>query len=344
MTQTTMNPRMNPLSAPLMDPLEPRRLFAIDLVCQAVQVTNYDANNGLLTYDAFIANTGSNTPPVGRGAGAVVLSKDQIINNSDDIKIDTIDSQLTPRFSQKDLVNTVRIPGSVAPGNYYVGVALDVNNELEELSNDNNFMFTNTTINVPKTLNLSFNGTAGNDTIDIGATPTGQVQVTINKKSTVYDRTRIASLAVYGLAGNDTIETNPGLTLPVYLNGGDGNDLLRGGLANDVLTGAAGKDDIFGGGGNDRLNGNGGNDRLYGEEGPDRLYGGAGNDLLDGGSSGDRLDGGDGIDTMYGQGGNDIFTSNDGQPDQLFGGTGKDTSTSDTTDILASVTAVPPAA
>jgi hypothetical protein len=327
----------------MMNLLEPRRLFAIDLITQAVQVDSYDPANGLLTYEAFIANTGSTTPPKTLGAGNMVLSKDQVINNSDDIRLDLIDSQLTPRFSQLDLVRTVRIPGSVAPGDYYVGVALDIDNQLEELSDANNFMFTNTTIHVPKLLDLTFNGTEANDDIEVGVDALGKVQIQVNNDRYSYDRARINSLQIYGLAGNDVINLNPGLTLPVYLNGGDGNDLLRGGLGNDVLTGAAGKDDLFGGGGNDRLNGNGGNDRLYGETGPDRLYGGAGRDLLDGGSSGDHLDGGDGIDTVYGQGGNDTITSTDGQIDLLFGGTGKDVATADPNDVLASVTFLPPA-
>jgi len=319
----------------MFDQLEARRLFAVDLITQQVDIVSYDPAGGVLNYSAIIANTGSTDPPI-KAAGGVVLSKDTTINNADDIRIDTIDSTETPRFSQKILQRTVHL-GAVPAGDYYVGVALDINNVAEELDNGNNFQFTQSTINVPETFNLNFDGTDGPDTINVVMPSLTTVNISVNGVDNVYPLTRVTSLVVNGLGGNDVLHASPSLSIPVYFTGGDGNDLLEGGDRNDVLSGNAGKDTLRGQGGNDRMNGNGGNDQMYGGTGPDRLFGLAGNDLLDGGSSGDRLDGGVGVDSVYGQGGADIITANDGEIDQLFGGTGRDTGFFDANDIKASV-------
>jgi Ca2+-binding RTX toxin-like protein len=329
-----MSPMNNTL---LIDSLEARRLFAVDLAVSSVQVTAYDASTGTLTVQTDISNFGSTDTP-STGAGAFVVSKDQVINNADDVRIDTISPTETPRISQKTLTRTMHISGNVPAGDYYVGVALDIDNQVPELTEANNFQFTNTTIHVPSSFALSFDGTAGPDKITVTKNGTTSLDITINGTKNTYPISRIGSLAIYGLDGNDIISADPTITLPMYLNGGDGNDAIGGGAGNDVLTGGAGKDTLRGAGGHDRINGNGGNDQLYGETGPDFIYGGAGGDYMDGGSSGDHFDGGAGADTMYGQGGADVFaTGGDGTVDYLFGGSGKDTSTADTSDIRASV-------
>jgi Ca2+-binding RTX toxin-like protein len=318
------------------DSLESRRLLAVDLAVASIQINSYDASSGTLTVQASISNFGSSDDPP-TGVGAFVLSKDQVINNGDDIKIDTVDPSLLPRISQQDITRTIHIPGTTPAGDYYVGIALDINNAVPELDEGNNFMFTDTTIHIPKLFAVSIQGTAGDDKISMGVT-NNQLQIAVNKVVQTYPVNRVGSIAVDGGAGNDVIFADPTMTIPVYFYGGDGNDALGGTAANDTLSGGAGKDTIRGAGGHDRINGNGGNDQLFGEDGPDVLYGGAGNDMLDGGSSGDHLDGGDGSDTVYGQGGNDTMTANDGSTDYLYGGGGTDVATADAGDIRSSVT------
>lgn len=79
---------------------------------------------------------------------------------------------------------------------------------------------------------------------------------------------------IYGGAGNDSLQSPITLDVPVYFDGGSGNDTLTGGAAADVL---------IGGPGDDLIQGNGGRDLVIGGTGADRLLGGADEDLLIGG-------------------------------------------------------------
>jgi Ca2+-binding RTX toxin-like protein len=81
-------------------------------------------------------------------------------------------------------------------------------------------------------------------------------------------------IVAYGLAGNDTLQVAGGITLPDYLFGGDGNDLLQGGGGPSVLAGGAGDDQLLGGSGRDVLIGGLGSDQLVGNSGGDLLIAG----------------------------------------------------------------------
>jgi Ca2+-binding RTX toxin-like protein len=123
----------------------------------------------------------------------------------------------------------------------------------------------------------------------------------------------IESIALFAQGGDDTVIIS-GITRPVYVRGGEGNDIIDGSgvtLASLTLYGDAGDDQIAGGEGNDFLYGNDGADRLYGNGGEDYLDGGLGLDSLFGGADADVLvpgknntpfpeilDGGSGTDTV----------------------------------------------
>ena len=81
-------------------------------------------------------------------------------------------------------------------------------------------------------------------------------------------RPGVDHVLVLGLGGNDTIDAT-GVTVPVILDGGDGDDTLLGGSDNDLLIAGPGNNNLFGGAGNDTLVG-GGNDTLAGGTGSDR--------------------------------------------------------------------------
>jgi Ca2+-binding RTX toxin-like protein len=119
-------------------------------------------------------------------------------------------------------------------------------------------------------------------------------------------------VVINALAGDDTLDASAS-TVPVFLNGGDGNDLLLGGAYADLLLGNAGNDTLFGGRGNDTLRGNDGNDYLNGGPGADQTFGDAGNDQL---------------------------FSVDNTPDTLDGGAGFDRAKHDPTDLLSNTEAV----
>jgi Ca2+-binding RTX toxin-like protein len=72
------------------------------------------------------------------------------------------------------------------------------------------------------------------------------------------------TLAVNGLAGNDTIDASDlgGGKILFSAAGGDGDDVLTGGAGDDFLSGGAGDDTLTGGPGNDTLDGGPGNNVL----------------------------------------------------------------------------------
>ncbi|WP_051940629.1 calcium-binding protein [Stenoxybacter acetivorans] len=97
-----------------------------------------------------------------------------------------------------------------------------------------------------RAIGLSFQGTEGNDNINLNAWK--------------------GKANVYGGLGNDTIATADKDDL---LDGGEGNDILTGYGGNDVLDGGAGDDKLYGGDGADTLIGGAGNDYLDGGNGGD---------------------------------------------------------------------------
>ena len=93
----------------------------------------------------------------------------------------------------------------------------------------------------------------------------------------------------------DRFSTGPGVTIPLTINAGEGDDGALG-----ALEGGAGPDTLHGGPGNDTLAGMDGNDTVNGDAGSDSLFGGVGADTLNGGDGEDTLEGGDGADTLNG--------------------------------------------
>jgi Ca2+-binding RTX toxin-like protein len=167
---------------------------------------------------------------------------------------------------------------------------------------------------------VTISGSAGNDTLDLGAvTLTGITQIS-------------------GGAGDDTVITGAAAD---KLYGGDGNDVLSGGAGNDQLFGENGDDRLIGGAGNDTINGGAGNDTVdysylgtaltlnlatttaqtvttgesdtisnvenaIGGSGNDAITGTATSNVLNGGAGNDTLTGGAGDDTLIGGAGTDI--------------------------------------
>jgi hypothetical protein len=118
---------------------------------------------------------------------------------------------------------------------------------------------------------LAVGGTLSSDVITFkpGATP-GSVIPTLNG---VAQGTFVptARLLAFGQNGNDTIKSNSKILLPVWFDGGLGNDILTGGPNNDILQGQAG---------NDTMKGGNGLDLMLGGPGADIMKGGGGGDLM----------------------------------------------------------------
>jgi Ca2+-binding RTX toxin-like protein len=145
---------------------------------------------------------------------------------------------------------------------------------------------------------LTVTGTSTIDTISFNLNSKG-LNVLGNGKTVAGSRFNgVSRIVVNGNDGSDRIDAT-GLSIPITLNGGNGDDTLIGGTANDLLSGGAGNDNLDGGGGNDTL------------------LGGVGNDVLTGGP---------GLDSMKGEDGNDTLNAADGLADLLVdGGLGTDT-------------------
>jgi Ca2+-binding RTX toxin-like protein len=82
--------------------------------------------------------------------------------------------------------------------------------------------------------------------------------------------------------GDDYVLANNDYGAHVYVDAGDGDDIVNGTqrAEGDTILGNAGNDSIFGWGGNDHLYGNYGDDVIYGGTGADYFDGNQGNDIF----------------------------------------------------------------
>ena len=141
-------------------------------------------------------------------------------------------------------------------------------------------------------------GTTGNDTIEarLKSGDTTTLEVVVNGAVTPHALSSVSWLRFVGGDGNDTLRVNQAngtITIPMWAEGGAGND---------NITGGSGRDFLWGG------------HTLASENGADTLVGGAGNDRLDGGNGtgADSLEGGAGDDDLLGRAGNDKYVFKSG--------------------------------
>ncbi len=126
---------------------------------------------------------------------------------------------------------------------------------------------------------------------------------------------------ILGGFGNDTIYSDENPALYTLLNPEDSaGGQLFGAVGNDTIIGDAGVDFVRGGPDNDTIDARGGADiNVLGGAGNDKIIGGAGDDLLRGGLGDDTIYGGfevvptgvvaDGLDTLFGESGNDLCSA-----------------------------------
>jgi Ca2+-binding RTX toxin-like protein len=129
--------------------------------------------------------------------------------------------------------------------------------------------------------NDNLGGGAGSDQIDGGA---GRNRLVENVEGNV---TIVGTQLTSSVPGNNDSIQN---VIAITLRGGTGNNLLDARLSSVPV----------------QLQGNDGDDTLLGSSGRDLLQGGAGNDVLSGGDSIDTIDGGLGTDTFFESGSSDF--------------------------------------
>jgi uncharacterized protein (TIGR03118 family) len=123
---------------------------------------------------------------------------------------------------------------------------------------------------------LTITGSPGDDHISVELTNKGQ-QVTVRADGQSigpFDYAALSSIRINGLAGDDTIEISPRITVNAVIDGGAGNDRIKAGGGNDILLGGLGDDRLDAGSGRDILIGGAGADRLSGRSGDDLLIAG----------------------------------------------------------------------
>jgi hypothetical protein len=132
------------------------------------------------------------------------------------------------------------------------------------------------------------------------ADPTGVLVTSTDGTTQRFDRTFATVVARLGNGDDSFTEAPSAADLPVFVQGGAGNDTIKGGNANDVLEGGAGNDTITGGTGDDLIKAGAGNDVVAGGVGRDTALLGGGNDTFTWlpGEGSDIVDGGAGHDVL----------------------------------------------
>ncbi len=101
----------------------------------------------------------------------------------------------------------------------------------------------------------------------------------------------VEKLSLTSFSGNDKLTTAAGVSVPMTIDAGTGDDTIATGDGADLI---AGND------GNDSLSGGGGGDRIIGDRGADTVNGGAADDTLvwNNGDGSDVMNGDDGVDRI----------------------------------------------
>lgn len=270
----------------------------------------------------------------------------------------------TKTFALGTAAGQVVLPGAgvtETDNEYVIQVVADPDDRIAEvdplhtITEDNTTVLTGVYRAADKPVQV--HGGASDDTVDIrpGAT-TGSLKVTYNGTEYVY-ATSPSSVRLRLHGGADRLTTDAAITKPIWVHGGEGNDVLATGAGADTLIGDYGLDSLSGGGGADSLTGGGGDDTLNGGAandtyrfdadstlGADTITDSSGTDKLDFSATalGVTLDLGaataqvvnsyltltlpsaSGIENLVGGGGADTLTGN-ALANQITGGAGDDT-------------------
>ena len=142
---------------------------------------------------------------------------------------------------------------------------------------------------------VNVNGSDGPDTMTLTANGT-QGRVDATGFSAAVAVSGALSLVINGLGGSDSISCTgnlAGLSIPITLDGGEGDDTILGSNGADVLIGGAD------------------NDFIDGNQGNDTAFLGGGDDVF-------QWDPGDGSDTVEGQAGFDVVAFNGSNGSEIF--------------------------
>jgi uncharacterized delta-60 repeat protein len=102
----------------------------------------------------------------------------------------------------------------------------------------------------------------------------GYVSVNVDGLAVYCEPEDMTRIEIYAGAGDDTIIVDKKVTIPLLIDGGEGNDNIEGGDAHDILLGGPGSDNLNGGQGRNILIGGTGTDNLKGGQKEDIIIAG----------------------------------------------------------------------
>jgi PKD repeat protein len=143
----------------------------------------------------------------------------------------------------------------------------------------------------------------------------------------------VRQIRIIGGDADDTIRVDPRVTIPVYVQAGNGDDDVATGIGNDTVIAGNGNDSIDSYRGNDYVEAGNGADFIHGGGGNDSIDGGAGSDVIFGDNGRDSIEAGSGSDSITGGAGSDFITAS-GDVDHAVGSYGNDTIVGDLDDTL----------
>ena len=208
------------------DALEPRRLFAVDLAANFAY-GGFDPKTSKVNCAATITNVGDAAPPTSYKI-RWFLSRDQVVNNSDDIALleATVGSAPAPNKSVERFDSPV-VPYSAPDGPYYVGFAVDVDNAISEESDANNYQFTAIAALFIDSQPVFAVGTARDDSVLVssGADPQGRQQIVVKVNAQEVARVnpfRARVIQIRTGEGNDNVLITDEINNPIFVDGGLG--------------------------------------------------------------------------------------------------------------------------
>lgn len=335
--------------------LELRTMLAVDLAIEWISAEPEVAfaneqSQGIYDLGVLVKNVGTTTltSPVAAG---FVLSTDAVLGNADDRYGGRLTADIDDTIAPGESVThqtTAQWNGGLTPaGRYYVGVVLEGQSAGDANSANDSKLSEGAVLDIVNDALPAggvFDGTSGEDVIDVYVSSWFDLIVTINGVSRGARAQDLDAITLNGGGGNDTFHIGHRVNYQqdggLQVNGGDGNDTIDfsqslafgrtaalggrpAGFLDSIDVIGAGVETLIGTSGPDRFMGSDIDEVFFGRGGDDVLIGGAGDDVLIGEDGVDRFYGGDGDDTLVGGEGNDTLGGNAGR-DRIFGGGGRD--------------------
>jgi Ca2+-binding RTX toxin-like protein len=136
----------------------------------------------------------------------------------------------------------------------------------------------------------------------------------------IFNLSAVNTIVMVGNRGDDLLQVGKRVTIAAFIDGGDGNDVLRGGSGNDTIVDLLGNNKIRGGDGADTILLGNGNNRIWTDGGDDAIRAGDGANEIHAGRGNNSLLVGDGANKIWTDGGVDSINAGNGANEIHSGG------------------------